>query len=60
MTTHHPDRRHSANVFEEVVVGVGDEVIAPEIESLRQAAQRGACATGAEFSVEAGIRCSGR
>jgi hypothetical protein len=31
-----------------------DDVIAPEIESLRQAAQRQASATGAEFTVEVG------
>jgi nucleotide-binding universal stress UspA family protein len=36
------------------VQGMWDEVIAPEVESLRKAAQREASATGADFSVEAG------
>jgi nucleotide-binding universal stress UspA family protein len=36
------------------VQGMWDEVVAPEIEPLRQAAQRQASATGAEFTVEAG------
>jgi nucleotide-binding universal stress UspA family protein len=36
------------------VQGMWDEVIAPEIESLRQAAQVQASATGAKFTVEAG------
>jgi len=36
------------------VQGMWDEVIAPEIESLRQAAQREASAAAADFSVEAG------
>ena len=36
------------------VQGMWDEVVAPEIEPLRQAAQRQASATGAEFTVEVG------
>ena len=34
------------------IQGMWDDVIAPEIESLRQAAQREASATGADFTVE--------
>jgi nucleotide-binding universal stress UspA family protein len=36
------------------IQGMWDDVIAPEIESLRQAAHRGASATGADFTVEVG------
>jgi nucleotide-binding universal stress UspA family protein len=36
------------------IQGMWDDVIAPEIESLRQAAQREASATGADFTVEVG------
>ena len=37
------------------VQGMWDEVIAPEVESLRIAAQREASATGADFTLEAGF-----
>jgi nucleotide-binding universal stress UspA family protein len=36
------------------IQGMWDDVIAPEIESLRQTAQREASATGVDFTVEAG------
>jgi len=43
-----------SNPVRPYVQGMWDDVIAPEVESLRQAAHREASATGADFTVEAG------